>query len=369
MLALLFATVGAYVVIKNLTFSFVAIIFFVASLGLYQAYLQVGVVLLMFDIFKDIINNKDFKKFIKKSVIYVAIILSSLIIYFGFFKLCLHIFHIKPANTYNGLSNVGDFGSFKNIIVCFLGAYKYAIRGLLKPVTILTYDKFKSIPIIIIILISTSLIIFQSFKNKLSKVNIILLVLLLLLLPFGYNFVYFISQGMEHDLMTYSFCVVPLFAFFLIRCSNLKSKIIKIILYTAFLIISFNNIIYANQIYVKKNLERESTLSIVTRVIDRIEQTEGYTPKETPVVFIGGIENNPNLSTVRCGFTYEGTGNSSTVTATYNLPTYFYEYLSYPIKFGNQEHAPDEVLSKIQLFPAKDCTIMHEGILYMKLSD
>ena len=99
MLALLFATVGAYVAIKNLKFSFVAIIFFVATLGLYQAYLQGGVVLLMFDIFKDIINNKDFKKINKKSVIYIVIILSSLIIYFVFFQLCLHIFHIKPAKT------------------------------------------------------------------------------------------------------------------------------------------------------------------------------------------------------------------------------------------------------------------------------
>lgn len=44
----------------------------------------------------------------------------------------------------------------------------------------------------------------------------------------------------------------------------------------------FDRGIYANQMYLKKDLEYDATLSVMTRVVDRIEQVEGYIPGETP---------------------------------------------------------------------------------------
>ena len=58
----------------------------------------------------------------------------------------------------------------------------------------------------------------------------------------------------------------------------------------AVLTLLFDRGIYANQIYLKKDLEYDTTLSVMTRVVDRIEQVEGYIPGETPVKFLGDIQ-------------------------------------------------------------------------------
>lgn len=41
--------------------------------------------------------------------------------------------------------------------------------------------------------------------------------------------------------------------------------------------------------YVKKEIESEATLSLMTEVMAQIEQTEGYVPGETAVTFVGDI--------------------------------------------------------------------------------
>lgn len=41
--------------------------------------------------------------------------------------------------------------------------------------------------------------------------------------------------------------------------------------------------------YVKKRVESEATLSLMTEVMSRVDQTAGYVPGETAVIFIGDI--------------------------------------------------------------------------------
>lgn len=147
------------------------------------------------------------------------------------------------------------------------------------------------------------------------------------LFPFGCNFVYFISQGMEHDLMTFSFAVAPLLVFPLLSMDEevgggLLTKR-KNVVYACFALTVFSNVIFANQIYVKKDLEAKSTLSVVTRIIDRIERTEGYVAGETEVCIIGGLEENPLVISKRAGFDYSGTGNQAWVPQPITLSTIF----------------------------------------------
>lgn len=207
-----------------------------------------------------------------------------------------------------------------------------------------------------------------AIQNKLSKINKVFLTVLVLLFPFGFNFVYFISQGMEHELMTFSFSVVPLFALWLLNSATLKKKFIKIVVYLSFTVIIVNGIIFANQCYVKKHLERQSTLSIVTRLIDRIEQTEEYVPGETQVSFVGKIEDNPVLIQRRAGFNYNGVGNTVWATATYNIEQYVQEFLAYPYKRYWGE-IPKNIHDELEIFPSKNCMIVQDGVLYIKISE
>ena len=54
-------------------------------------------------------------------------------------------------------------------------------------------------------------------------------------------------------------------------------------------LILFDKTVFANQLYLKKELEIDSTLSVMTRVLDRLEQTEGYAVGETPVAMAGYV--------------------------------------------------------------------------------
>ena len=53
-----------------------------------------------------------------------------------------------------------------------------------------------------------------------------------------------------------------------------------------------SSIVLSNQLYLKKNIEFQSTLSLMTRVIDRMERTLDYVPGQTPVAFAGTLKNN-----------------------------------------------------------------------------
>ena len=57
--------------------------------------------------------------------------------------------------------------------------------------------------------------------------------------------------------------------------------------------IIFNNVVFANQVYLKKVLEYDATASLATRVVDRIEQTDGYVPGETTVAFVERFDSSP----------------------------------------------------------------------------
>ena len=365
MLAFMLNALGAYIAINHKKFSWLTIISFVLSLGLYQAYIQVGVILLMFDVFKGVIENKGFKVSLKKSVFYVLLILISFGIYSCLFKVFLTVYNVEAANNYNGLSNVGHFGGIKKMIECFLGSYKYVAKTFLHPITI--HKKATVIANFVILLSSAFLVIKLAIQNRLSKVNAVFLAVLVSLFPFGFNFIYFISQGMEHELMTFSFSVVPLFALWLLNSANLKKPFLKYFVYLSSTVIIVNGIIFANQCYVKKDLERQSTLSIVTRLIDRIEQTEGYVLGETEVCFIGKIENNPLLIQHRAGFNYDGAGNSAWATATYNIEQYVQEFLAYPYRRYWGE-IPNYIENHLSPFPSKNCTVIDDGVLYIKLS-
>lgn len=45
----------------------------------------------------------------------------------------------------------------------------------------------------------------------------------------------------------------------------------------------WQNTVYSNSIYIKMDLNKSATISLFTRLIERVEQTEGYVLGETPV--------------------------------------------------------------------------------------
>ena len=57
-----------------------------------------------------------------------------------------------------------------------------------------------------------------------------------------------------------------------------------------FVAVIWTNIVFSNQVYLKKALIDEATASLMTRIVADIEEADGYQPGETPVAFVGSFE-------------------------------------------------------------------------------
>lgn len=372
MLALLLSVAGAYIAIKHGRYFVISVVCMVLSMGLYQSYIQVAVLLLMFDVFADVLRNKGVKDIVRKSAVYLCSIIVAFVVYWCMVKLFQCIYQVRmTGNIYNDMSKVGQYKGVRHLLSCFVGTYKYVLRSLINPITV--HKIYVLVARIMLILTGIWMAGRILANGKLSKINMLFAVILICLFPFGFNFVCFITQGAEHELMTFSFAVVPLLVFPLLSANETDGgkllKTTKVTVYVSFTVIAFCNIIFANQTYVKKDLEAKSTLSVVTRIIDRIEQTEGYIAGETEVCIIGSLEGNPLVVARRDGFSYDGIGNGHKVaSADYNIGIYMSNYLAYPYKSYLGE-CPSDIADSLDMFPAKNCTAIRDGVLYIKIGD
>lgn len=152
-----------------------------------------------------------------------------------------------------------------------------------------------------------------------------------------------------------------------------KTRAAACVLPLAVLTLLFDRGIYANQMYLKKDLEYDTTLSVMTRVVDRIEQVEGYIPGETPVKFLGDIQRS-KLAMTRPAFAHLGslTGTEENYAITYGDTFWMYleDVMGYPIKrFRETKNEEQErVTDDMPCFPDKDSVQMVDGVVFVKLA-
>ena len=128
--------------------------------------------------------------------------------------------------------------------------------------------------------------------------------------------------------------------------------------------------------YLKKNLEYQSTLSVMTRVIELAEQTEGFDPTTTPVAIVGTIEDS-GLSIPHKGFEHlavlDAAANNFTASSQEENTWYFWEIMGYPFNFVSDYErdllASTEAVAAMPAFPQRGCCRMVEGTLVIRLSE
>ena len=367
-LALVFSVLGILCFRKINKGYLYALIFCFLSLGLYQAYIQVTIILLIICSIKDLISNKNYNEVLKSIILGFLIIGISMILYFVTYKAALLIGGIEQSTDNNSISSAVSLSISGIISNIFLALKTEAVWFLLPRAN-------NTIAIVIINFVMVILSIFVIFKtiirNKIAKNNIIILILLLLVSPFAISSIIIIS-AMKHDLIIYAWFLLYVLVILLIEQYDYKK--ISIIITILFAIMTIDNCIYSNQVYLKKELESQSTLSLMTRLIDRIEQNEEYVVGETPVA-ITGYFNDSQLTQKRDKFDYRGTGLQYGYAVTYysSYKDYFNYYLSYPInilsKTESQEIAKKEEVKAMPSFPASGSCRMIDGIMIVKLSD
>lgn len=386
-----------------------AIPFLTMCLGTYQAFLQVtivfGLVVFIKKIF-DKADNKELMAYVIKAVIMTVL---SLIFFFIISKCFINYYGISESTNGNSAFSVFEL-QFSEIASLIMYMAYYIFRFFIFPTTaILSFSNLNFISIFNILLIFSLGIIYfiKIVRSKLTLCKKVISLLFCVLFPFCIAFVYILAQGSFHLLMTMSFNFVYVFLIFLLPDFTFKyfdlnkikfylktwklnfKKYVSAVICAVLAIIILNNVVVANQMYLYTQLRFESTLSTMTRIIDRIEETEGYIPGETPVIIIGTIAyGDQDVNELRQGFEhlYTATGQNYLAGTTYTrMYEWYFEYiLGYNINIIPSStyslvpddyydiydsYAQDEYVMEMPNFPYADSVQMVNGVVIVKLSN
>lgn len=305
------------------------------GMGIYQAYICAAIVLFMILLLREAQENTELKSLLKRTVRYCGVLMLSAVLYFLIWQCFLLVFGFEAADSYNGMASLGDYSEVSFLSLLGL-VYKKVFEYFWNPDTFVTMT-FRGISLSIVwkyILRFANAAVAACLLWSVTAINLraktglwqrLFQAGLLLLLPAGMNFVCIMSKGMEHTLMVYAFGLLYVLAVVLAeagvsgeaeqagtaggsngaaragKAGGLKGKgpgLMRLLVWLPVLCVLWSNVVYANQAYLKKELQERAATSLMTRIVAEIERTEGYIPGVTPVAFSGSFEKSPYLQQI-----------------------------------------------------------------------
>lgn len=356
------------------------------SLGIYQSYICVSIALVMIHFLCHMPELPTFRLTFRKAVRYLLSFLAAAVVYYAVWKLFQKVFDIWTADSYNGLASMGDF-SETGVGAVIAMAYRSVLEHFLYPDTFIT-NTFRGISMSLVwtwlirlcnLAVVCMLLFAVVRRNRMNKTNLwqkLVQLLILILFPLGVNFVGVMSKGMVHPLMVYAFYFIDISAIKLTESclpeSGDSAGSVRIpwkVVLGAVMILSWVNIVYSNQVYLKRELQENAAQSIMTRIVSRIETTGDYIPGVTPVAFTGNFESSPCISAAepfddiqlysmgKTILTYPGTNQA---------------FLTYMMNMNvNLTHvnSADETILEMPVYPAEGSIAYVDGILVIKISE
>lgn len=379
MLSLLFSVISVWLAERYKRGWIAAGVSFAISLALYQSYSQAAVTLVLLMLIKGLLTGETYKSLanrIGRSAGFMALGGALYLIIWKVVKALTSLLtglSVDSTGSYNSLSRIGEAG-IAGLPSLVWNTYLSFLEKAFYP-NMLNYKIVFPVALFVVVTAVVLMLRKSSDWRRLS-----LTVLALLLLPLGAHFVYILTNGMMHELMI--FPVVLLSAGVLMVLDWYKEDVpgvinsFKIAAVAGLCFLTFNNTVYANQCHVKKVLEEQATLSVMTRLLYHIESVDGYEPGQTPIVLVGDL-NRSSIKQDRIGYetvkTVVGTGNNFSITYFESFHDYFRYILAYPVNFVFRDESlrfnkMPEVL-EMPSFPHPGCAKMVGDTLVVRLSE
>lgn len=340
----------------------------VISLAMYQAYFTVAAGLCFLLILQRLTKGESCKAVVPDGVRYLGLLAVSFVVYYGIWGLVCNAVGVAKRRVEESFLSGGGLAKLvKAVAEANLGY----IRGLFGGSGVLDWLMLAVHAALVVLLVWRLVQILR--REDLAVSGKILLVLLVCLIPTAFNSVSILLAGSANRLTTFAwelFYVLP------VLCREpAEGKAVKPAMRTAALVllccVLWQHTVYANQVYMKKELDKSATISLATRMIDRVEQVEGYVPGETPVAFAGRLDRNEYLNRGRDEFAALDTtvGLWSDYSATYNMGRYLTDYLNYPLNWDTvTDFDQHSRVQAMPVFPAAGAIQMIDGTVVIKLS-
>lgn len=351
------------------------------SMGLYQSYISVTIVLIMFACILDLLDGETFLTVLLRGLRGVGMLLLGALCYSLMLKGALVLTGTDAATgSYNSLDNLFQL-SLSDILELVKEARVKCYQRLIGMVSPYS-DRFIRNSIRVMIWMSGIVLLWAVIRKRVKLLCLAVLAALLWLLPLGMNLIHVLSAGESHDLMVYGVWMFWLFVLLLGRWAwkNAKNwevkpgKAIRIVSMALVFVLLYSNVQVANALYLKKDLEQDAHTSMMTRIVYRIEDYDGYVPGETQVVFAGYLS---QLKQTVNGFKdYAGiTGAWRTdpiyQLARYRVGAYLNAFMANPMQLAPNDVwnaiRQDPRVAEMPSYPADGCIEMIDGILVVKL--
>lgn len=273
----------------------IAIVLNVLSLGIYQSYIGVVVGLTAMRLVRDLFDNEiATKKFYIQGIIMVLVVMIAGFVYLGVTEIILSNMGLELVN-YKGSENIGLENTLNNLLPSIKKAYKdfcsFFLNDLIVYNEIYSRDTFYKIMFASVAALEAIAIIINKIYKKPHKM--ILIGLTNLVLPLALNIVLLLTTDTSTYVLTAAqlILMIPFSAMICEMAGEKLTFIFKWATLISMFLVVFTYYLADNVSYHCLRQTYNQAYTTVNRIVDRIEQTEGYT-REGLVLINGIIETN-----------------------------------------------------------------------------
>ncbi len=346
------------------------------SMGIYQAYLPFAILLSIYCILLCLIEERDVRKKIKVILRYLGMGLSGFVLYYGILQILLKI-QGKVLDTYQGISGIsGNSAQSQGLISRLAALYRDFVSFTLKG-NVLFQNPFLAAALIILSGLAVFTLIRLALTRKWWKnpVFFVIIVLLAAGLPVAVNSILLVSpQVTYHLLMRYQWILFPILCIaFVERYGEWdRQAVLSWLVSLCAFVLVFGYAVTDNIGYSNLQKRYEKTYSYCVRLLDRIEQCEGYYPG-IPIAIVGVVGYVPYPETDITGDVTSGmiglSGDYLLYTGA-NYQEFMKHYLGATLNFLSPEETRDIYYSQeyidMESFPGRTSVQVIDGILCVK---
>lgn len=377
MFALLLSCLAAYLWknSKKITGLIPVVLLSAASMAIYQSYAEVTVTLIILVLILETLENGKLKDMFLKGVRGAVSVGVAAGIYFVLNKLICRLFNTAA------LERVDVTAEYENsLLQRFLMIFKTIAIPFFSPPTVILTIVIAAVNGLIFLGIAVAVIVLWK-KNKIAVGGKLFTLLLIAMLPLGMDFVCLLTHMGVHDIMIFSFWFIYVFAVVMffrypwLENRERKKKVFTVVSLLLVGTVIWNNVLVSNTVYLKKDMEKDVTLSMINRIIDDLEERDDYVIGETEVSFAGY----PDIHTIYPGFkkvSHMVGLHATTTTGTFAYTDFynaydnlFKYYFNYPINVSDAIYTDDERLKDVPSYPEDGYIQNIDGILVVKLGD
>ena len=382
MIALALSVIATYLLIinseKGVKKTILPAILIIASLSIYQAYFAVSVTLLFIYSVHRLLSGETCKKTFKVLSRAIVVLAISAVIYACITYLISSITGMtQNSDSYNSVFKALDIksifmriprGIFMVIRVLFLPNNAYAVKANT------TWGGFLVMFInIALLLISAFLLIKGYINKKITTGRAVFLAILLILTPFAMSCI-FLLLGVAYILLVFPCWYFYLLVLLIISWGK-ENEIVKKPNLSSFFVLTVSiiillNIQLSNTVYVSRELEKNATLSTMTRVVSAIEAQDGYEYGKTPIAFVGAyyktLSGVPNTDPVN---QVDGMQFNSPISYYECYENYFRVILQYEANLSGLNKQQMEIAREMPIFPENGSVRTIDGIIVVKMGE